>query len=45
MAEKEWSEEVPEAVSGTDSDQDQQDYFEQLASVKDSILEGVITYW
>ncbi|MGF1431534.1 hypothetical protein [Kitasatospora sp. LaBMicrA B282] len=26
-------------------EQEEQDYFEQLAAVKDSILEGVITPW
>ncbi|MGW3465200.1 hypothetical protein ACWDE9_39055 [Streptomyces olivaceoviridis] len=37
--------EAPTAVPGTDDEQDRQEYFEQLASVKDSILEGVITHW
>ena len=55
MTSEDSEKEIPEDVSeeleaaedvglATDSD-DAQTYFEQLATVKDSILEGVITYW
>ncbi|MFI5758518.1 hypothetical protein [Streptomyces sp. NPDC051569] len=36
---------APGPRAGADPEQDRQEYFEELASVKDSILEGVITYW
>lgn len=35
------SAELPQAAE----ERDDQAYFEQLAAVKDSILEGVITHW
>jgi hypothetical protein len=45
MMDSEPTGEVQASVPGADDEQERQDYFEQLASVKDSILEGVITHW
>jgi hypothetical protein len=48
MGEKEAAEPTlksPDPEGDFDAEQDRQNYFEELASVKDSILEGVITHW
>ncbi|MER7667366.1 hypothetical protein ABTY61_02735 [Kitasatospora sp. NPDC096128] len=41
----EGAEAAPEESPLAAGERDEQEYFENLAAVKDSILEGVITHW
>lgn len=42
---EEKSAEPEDTAAPAESEEDRQRYFEQLAAVHNSILEGVITYW